>query len=264
MRIALNKAYPRLISTKSCVRINSIPAQEAHQEASKASKVLTKSNHFIRHFELFCYYSPKKRKKTPSKSLQRTIWKKLHPCHGARAQHRDSAHTRKSTSLSKSFVLEGTSHGHTIPAMLDPFPVYLQYLEWSWWKKVFLLFLPQIDLILKSVKFPYHWAWTFQAAVSAKCFWIFSFQDTPTKASPDMKSPSEIHRFGDLGLFFHLLVLIILSIWINKNCLQLSSEFLFSHYFHTYCSLDIFNVSASEQITQSSCLRPGHTPVKRN
>lgn len=75
MRIALNKAYPRLISTKSCVRINSIPAQEAHQEASKASKVLTKSNHFIRHFELFCYYSPKKRKKTPSKSLQRTIWK---------------------------------------------------------------------------------------------------------------------------------------------------------------------------------------------
>lgn len=68
MKTALNKAYPRLISMKTCVRINSIPAQETHQEASKASKVLTKSNHFIRHFELFCYYSPKtkKRKKTPS------------------------------------------------------------------------------------------------------------------------------------------------------------------------------------------------------
>lgn len=63
METALNKAYPRLISTKTSVRINSIPAQKTHQEASKASKVLTKSNHFIRHFELFCYYSPKRGKK---------------------------------------------------------------------------------------------------------------------------------------------------------------------------------------------------------
>lgn len=144
MKTALNKAYPRLISTKTCVRINSFPAQETHQEAAKASKVLTKSNHFIRHFELFCYYSPEKKKKKGRKPHQIIITKnnlqetkKLHPCHGAWAQHRDSAHTSKSTSLSKSFVLEGTSHGHTIPPIP---PVYLWYLEQSWWKKLFLSF----------------------------------------------------------------------------------------------------------------------------
>lgn len=77
-------------------------------------------------------------------------------------------------------------------------------------------------------------------------------------------SPSDIHRFDGLGPFFHLLVLIILFLGINKNCLQLSSEFLLSQDFHNYYSLDIFNVSASKQITQSSFLRPDHSQVERN
>lgn len=128
MKTASDKAYPRLINTKSCdhVRINSIPAQKTHQETSKTSKVLTKSNHFIRHFELFCYYSPKKEGKISNSHYKEQFGRQLRPCHGNHCTGTTLKllHTNKHHVKSKSFVLEGNSCGHLISPMLDTFPVY--------------------------------------------------------------------------------------------------------------------------------------------
>lgn len=81
-----------------------IPAEHAaflHRTIPKACKVLTESNHFIRHFKIFCYYSPERkgRKKKISnghynKQLRR--WQKMLCC-GNKAQHKANAHREVNT-----------------------------------------------------------------------------------------------------------------------------------------------------------------------
>lgn len=97
----------------SCLILAEHAAFPHRRTIPKACKVLTKSNHFIRHFEIFCYYSPerkggeKKKKSNSHYNEQFRRWQKT--CCGNKAQHKAPAHTEVNTaSQLKLCVLEET------------------------------------------------------------------------------------------------------------------------------------------------------------
>lgn len=121
MKRTPDKAYPKTASTKTCFIWTEQIAFLHRRTIPKASKVLTKSNHFIRHFELFCYYSPGKKKKKKEEKNQRVITKNNLEDDRAQLWKTSTAsgfwaHTQVNTiSQGKSFDLEGTSWSCSTP-----------------------------------------------------------------------------------------------------------------------------------------------------
>lgn len=205
METTLNKAYPRLISTKVVSESTAVLHRKHIKKHQKHPRYLLNPTILSGTLNSSVITALKGGKKRKGRKPHQSHYKEQFG-----RNYTPAMEPGLSTGILHTQVKAHHCQNHLFwkgPLMVTQFLLAgsisrLSLVSWMELMQEALCVIPAPDRFnKKSTKFPYHWAWTFQSAVSAQCFWIFSSQETPTKASPDMKSPfwcSQVWCFGTL------------------------------------------------------------------